>query len=233
MKPEVSLGFDPFSDLCGEIRAIFADMTARTLWMLWKQGHITGEGFNADVLAIAKRIRERKPETAEALGECFPTRYGGPMQNFTASDVASFVIEALPFFTGERIVTFRLKGGEKSTAERLREFAGLPEFVRTETAKLMLAAADELDAARMKAGKVARWILTDRARLTVGETDEQRAENMRSPLPVRLWMTAQELTDDRAARIASDQICNEQRRKLGLPEQPADPMIALLHGTPR
>ena len=85
----------------------------------------------------------------------------------------------------------------------------------------------------MKAGKVARWILTDRARMTVGETDEQRAENARLPLPVRLWMTAQELTDDRAARIASDQICNEQRRKLGLPEQPADPMIALLHGTPR
>jgi hypothetical protein len=121
----------------------------------------------------------------------------------------------------------------KRTVHKLREFAALPEFEGTQTAALMIAAADELDAERAKAAKVSRWILRERARLTVGETDEQRAEKMRSPLPVRLWMIAGELTDDLTARIASDEICNEQRRKLGVPAAPPDPMIALLHGTPR
>jgi hypothetical protein len=128
---------------------------------------------------------------------------------------------------------------KQDTVKQLREFAALPEFEETQTAALMLAAADELEAERARAAKVCRWILQARARLVVGETQEDRTENAtRSPLPVRLWMIAQGLTagkieDDRTMRIASDEICNEQRRKLGLPEHPPDPMIALLHGTPR
>lgn len=229
LKNEVALAFDPFAgNADAMISSIFADTTARTLWLLWKSGHVTGDGFNDDVLRIARKIRETKPQTPHALGECFPTRFGGPMQNFVASDVAKFAAEALPFFTGERTVTFKV-GSKKSTVEQLRAFAALPEFEGTETAKLMLAASEELAAEKLKTRKVARWILHERARQCVGDTQEERNNDQRSPLPVRLWGFAQELIGDLDARLASDEITNAQRERLGFPPNPADPMISLLH----
>lgn len=78
--------------------------------------------------------------------------------------------------------------------------------------------------------KVARWILQERAKLTVGKTLEDYAAETRTPLPVALWMIAQGLKDDGYLRRIALDVGNAQRKKLGLEELPesSDPMIALL-----
>ena len=94
----VRLGFDPLAD--AKTREIFADDTARTLYLLWRRGHIVSEYFPKDCLAIAARIRDAKPQSARELAECFP--WG--MFDFTAGDIDRFCPEAIPFFRGKQKV---------------------------------------------------------------------------------------------------------------------------------
>src|SRR5687767_1553336 len=59
------LGFDPFKD--ETLRQVFQDDTARTLYLLWRSYHITGDDFPHEVLPVAAVIRECKPTTTEDL----------------------------------------------------------------------------------------------------------------------------------------------------------------------
>jgi hypothetical protein len=77
-----------------------------------------------------------------------------------------------------------------------------------------------------RATMVARWILTNRSKLTVGKSQTDISEEQRTPLPVSLWMCAQELAGDKPARQMAHNADNAQRKKLNMPEQPiTDPWL--------
>lgn len=102
----VRLGFYPDSiGQAGEmpgIREIFANDTARTLWLIWKPRHIVSQHFNTDVLVAARAIDEAKPRTPESLEACFR----GARGNFTSGDVRRLALLMLPFFTGEAVIEY-------------------------------------------------------------------------------------------------------------------------------
>lgn len=67
-----------------------------------------------------------------------------------------------------------------------------------------------------RATTVARWILTNRSKLTIGKSQADITEEHQTPLPVSLWMCAQELAGESARQIAKE--CdNAQRQKLNMP----------------
>lgn len=77
-----------------------------------------------------------------------------------------------------------------------------------------------------RATMVARWILTNRSKLTIGKSQSDLTEEHRTPLPVSLWMCAQELAGDKPARQMAHECDNAQRKKLNMPEQPiTDPWL--------
>ena len=65
----VRLGFDPAQE--DDTRECFADDTARTLWLLWRQQHIVSQEFHRACLEVARDIRPAHPETAQELEACF------------------------------------------------------------------------------------------------------------------------------------------------------------------
>ena len=103
----ITLGFNPTVSEDSELRAVFANDTARTLYLLWRQGHIVSQYFNKHVLEIAEKIAKAKPRTVEALARCF--QVNSLQAEFVAGDIEAFCPEALPFFTGQRRVLYRLK----------------------------------------------------------------------------------------------------------------------------
>lgn len=90
-----------------ELKPILANKTAWTLWLLWKARHIVNQNFNGEVLRIAKRIDEKKPQTDGELVACMDAGFDG-RSNFMREDVMAFAREAIPFFTGEAEVTTTL-----------------------------------------------------------------------------------------------------------------------------
>jgi hypothetical protein len=101
-QPVVKLGFDPEHNQ--ELQAVFADDIARTLWLLWRPGHLVGQDFGELCLSVAWKIRCNEPKTVADLRRCFPTLHS----YWTSNDVASFCKTALPWFTGERQITFEV-----------------------------------------------------------------------------------------------------------------------------
>jgi hypothetical protein len=97
--------FDPFDCGCSDVTAIFRDDAARTLYLLWRRGHIVSENFAIRVREIAERIRCRAPKTVEELVLMFPR---GPM-DFPRKDVEEFCAEFLDYFTGSRTVEYRVE----------------------------------------------------------------------------------------------------------------------------
>jgi len=102
---ELVLKFDPFDCGCEDTAACFRDDIARTLYLLWRRGHIVSQHFPKAVLAIALRIRRNNPTTPQQLRECF--RVVPPM-DFPGGDVRRFCDEAIPYFMGECSITYRL-----------------------------------------------------------------------------------------------------------------------------
>ena len=98
----VKLKFEPV----GETAECFADEIARTLYLLWRQGHIVCQDFPAMCLGVAESIRKLEAITVESLVSCFPWRRGHIY--WTESDVKQFCEEVLPYFTGEKSVTWEL-----------------------------------------------------------------------------------------------------------------------------
>jgi len=103
---KIKITFDP-SHTTGHLRNVFDDDVARTLWLLWKRGHLTNDDFSEECVVVADRIRESKPETAEELARCFPT-LDPRGSNFTAGDVERFTAKYLGFFTGDDSVEYEV-----------------------------------------------------------------------------------------------------------------------------
>ena len=104
MLDHVTLKCNPAKDAA--TAQVFKHRTARTLYLLWWPGHLVGPEFVALALGIGKLIDERDPQTAGELAMCFPV-HGG--HDFSANDVDRFCSEALPYFTGEKTVTYEIK----------------------------------------------------------------------------------------------------------------------------
>ena len=111
----VKLGFDPFQCGCADTAAVFQDEIARTLYLLWRRGHIVNGTFPKEVLAIAARIKAIHPETAKELSGCFSDMPGTQLlsafmtPNFIPRDVKRFCPSALPYFTGEESIDYEIK----------------------------------------------------------------------------------------------------------------------------
>lgn len=105
---KMSLGFDPFNCGCEKTAEVFRDDTARTLYLLWRSGHMASDEFPAVVLRIAKRISDLKPSTPAKLRLCFRRS-----ADFTPGDIREFCDVAVPFFTGEKTISYSVE--RKST----------------------------------------------------------------------------------------------------------------------
>jgi len=104
---EMVLYFNP-ADCDDPITAVvFRLPVARTLYLLWRQGHIVSQHFSLAVLEIAYRIVETHPPTVEQLAACF--RIGTYTPDFIRPDVQRFCERALPYFTGELTMGFRVE----------------------------------------------------------------------------------------------------------------------------
>jgi hypothetical protein len=102
--PMMVLNFDPNSD--PDIRGCFKDDTARTLYLLWRRGHIVGEDFAVDCLSVATRISQLSIVTVDSLISCFPR---GPGLDWgMPADVRAFCERYLDFFAGGSKVTWTL-----------------------------------------------------------------------------------------------------------------------------
>lgn len=108
----IQLHFDPLEDPA--TARVFADDVARTLYLLWRRGHMVGDGFPDRVFRIARQIKKSLPQTASELAKCFiwEVRAG---TDFTQSDVDKFCTDAIPFFIGEKIITYTQGGHNDSS----------------------------------------------------------------------------------------------------------------------
>jgi hypothetical protein len=101
----VKLGFDPAATTDADFKHVFGDPTAWILWLLWRPGHLVDDRFSRECLLIAKYIDTHKPQTVEKLAWCFDV--SSPF-NFTHSDITHFCEAALPYFTGEKTVSYEI-----------------------------------------------------------------------------------------------------------------------------
>ena len=102
----MTLHFTPSDCGCDNTAACFRDDVARTLYLLWRTGHIVDKDFPVEVLQVARRIRQCSPGTAVDLRECFRISPFHPCPNFMSRDLDLFCPDALPYFTGENVIDY-------------------------------------------------------------------------------------------------------------------------------
>lgn len=98
----MSLGFDPDS-LDGELREIFNDAIARTIWMGVRCGHLAGPNFDTQCLTAAERFRRNPPSNSEELMAIID-----PMTGHFNAECATALF---PYVTGEVTLEYRVTEG--------------------------------------------------------------------------------------------------------------------------
>lgn len=106
------LAFDPTKADEATVE-VFNNDIARTLYLLWRRGHIVSREFSRQVLGIAKAIGKARPGSAMELCRCFSWPCDGSNCDFLPDDVASFCAGALPFFNGEKTIDYEVKDDDK------------------------------------------------------------------------------------------------------------------------
>jgi len=107
----LSLPFDP-KDGDKEIKKIFEDDLARTLWLGIRQGHIVQSNFKKAILAYAKVIRPIKDQESFGAKELFSILSGSHKRSqfrVIGESEKLFVEELLPFIKGEKTIKFEIK----------------------------------------------------------------------------------------------------------------------------
>lgn len=74
----------------------------RDFVLLWYPNHLVSQYFWLDAIAIGKTIENRKPKTARQLAGCIRG------VDFLWNDIQAFVVDAIPYFNGEKQVTWEL-----------------------------------------------------------------------------------------------------------------------------
>ena len=112
MIPEtVTLAFDP-ADESEEIKTIFANDLARTIWLAVKFRHLTTSHFNSSCLHFAaaiKKARKKRPLTSTELSVILSGGTVPPAPRIIGSNEADFVDELLPLVNGEKILDFEIE----------------------------------------------------------------------------------------------------------------------------
>ena len=107
----LSLPFDP-SDGDAEIRKIFDDDLARTLWLGIRQGHIVEKNFKKAILAYTEVIRPIKDQESFGAKELFDILSGSHKRSrfrVIGESEKTFVEELLPFIKGGKAIKFEIK----------------------------------------------------------------------------------------------------------------------------
>lgn len=106
------LSFDPTKTVPeavdNDLALVFANDTARTIYLLWRRNHIIDQHFPRFCLEVAKRIKESKPRIPEGLADCFPRWCG-----LVLRDMVEFAEVLGPFLTGEREITYVIEERHK------------------------------------------------------------------------------------------------------------------------
>jgi hypothetical protein len=120
----VVLAFDPKKSQDEDLKKVFSDDMARTLWLGVKSGHLTDSNFNRNCLTYAKIIRDFKKKesmTADLLFRILSGFARGPGQNIIGGAEASFAAELLPFINGEKTIGFTVKVKTETDDEAYQE----------------------------------------------------------------------------------------------------------------
>ena len=116
MKLPVILKFDPDKASVPEVREIFQDEVARTIWMGFRMHHIVSQYFNHNVLDFVKRIRSAGIESITVEGIMSILMEGGyyvnnDLRTGTFDEMRKFWEMMLPFIKGEKEMTYVTKVG--------------------------------------------------------------------------------------------------------------------------
>jgi hypothetical protein len=125
MIPEtVALGFDPEKTENKDLKEVFSDDLAQTLWLAIKYSHLAGPSFTRNCIVCAKIIRyskKKEPMTADLLFRILSGFAKGPGQNIIGPAEASFAAELLPFVNGEKTITFTVNIKSQTEEEAYQE----------------------------------------------------------------------------------------------------------------
>lgn len=111
IKTHLVLKFDPEKSN-EEIRKVFADDLARTMWLAIRPGHLASQDFNRHILAYANIIRrERELEgfTTNRLLNILSGVARMPTAGVIGCQELDFAQELFPFVTGEKTITFEIQ----------------------------------------------------------------------------------------------------------------------------
>jgi hypothetical protein len=104
IKNPVKLKFDPLDfSVKREVREIFENKLARTLWMGIKQRHLTDQYFEANCLNASKALEKTGvPDCAEKLEYIITRQFGSGYNN------KQFLEELLPYLTGKKNLEYEV-----------------------------------------------------------------------------------------------------------------------------
>jgi hypothetical protein len=98
----VLLGFNPLALPEGDpVRAVFRDVTARTLWLSWRMRHVVAQNFADEVLQLASLVRANSPRTGAELAALVRSRFTGPFTNFRSSLLDAWAEQVIPYLGAE------------------------------------------------------------------------------------------------------------------------------------
>lgn len=106
----VKLGFDP-QKASLEIQQVFANETARILWLTIKQRCLTSQDFCRDILQYASEIDKMRAERSLNALSLFHLLSGfarAPMCGIIGPTDFSLAEEIYPFIAGERTITYEV-----------------------------------------------------------------------------------------------------------------------------
>ncbi len=104
IKNTLKLGFDPKLSDNQEIKKVFADKLACTLWLAIKSTHLVDERFNQACIAIARWIRKEKEPLTEGRLYVFLDQWG-----VIGTNEQKFCTELLPYARGEKTIKYTVK----------------------------------------------------------------------------------------------------------------------------
>jgi hypothetical protein len=110
----IALRFDP-ATADEEIRAVFADDIARTLWLAIKQWHLTSQHFNELCLEASRLLRVCPPATFDEFHRLMrrvnvPGRAVPALDSFEQGISREFFLELWPLVNGEHEMRFTVPG---------------------------------------------------------------------------------------------------------------------------
>ncbi len=111
IKETVTLAFNPEKS-SKEIKEVFANDLARTLWLGIRQGHLKDDLFEKHCLLYAKMIKRAKKDrrlTSEVLFIILSGMAGYPGEGIIGSKERDFAAELLPFVNGEKTIGYKVE----------------------------------------------------------------------------------------------------------------------------